>query len=160
MGDPDVDAVHRTTLGRDDHVFSKDVLVLGPGAITTFNSQCTIWFPESFPLLYLPSFVSFRMTDIWQSLIAQVCLWADDQLLSHHGDGVTQVRNQHNILKNFADEVVGYSRNEETAQTLLSLDLSTDSGRVGENLLACYRALEAIGVRRARFRSMMHGLRT
>lgn len=145
-GDPDVDAVYRMTVGRDDHTFSNDVLVLAPNSLTTFNSQCTVWFPEAFPLLYLPSFVSFRMTDIWRSLIAQVCMWADSQLLSYHGDGVTQVRNEHNLVRDFDDEVVGYLRNDDIARTLMDLRLDPGVDAMETNLVTCYRALNEIGV--------------
>ena len=44
---------------------------LAPGSWCPFNSQSTWWFRNAFALLYLPSLVSFRVTDIWRSLIAQ-----------------------------------------------------------------------------------------
>lgn len=145
-GDPDVDAVYRMTVGKGDHTFADGSIVLAPGAMTTFNSQCTVWFPEAFPLLYLPSFVSFRMTDIWRSLVAQACLWAFEGQLSYHGNGVTQVRNEHDLLRDFHDEVVGYERNDEIRKVLSSLPLQPGPGAVSDNLRACYVALEAIGI--------------
>jgi hypothetical protein len=41
-------------------------LWLPPGTWCPFNSQTTWWWPEAYPLLYLPSHCSFRMTDIWR----------------------------------------------------------------------------------------------
>ena len=38
-----------------------------PGAWCPFNSQNTTWWPEAFPLMYLPAYCSFRMTDIWRA---------------------------------------------------------------------------------------------
>jgi len=155
-GDPDVDAIYRLTVGKVDHTYSPRALVLGAGATTTFNSQCTLWFPEAFPLLYLPSFVSFRMTDIWRSLVAQVCLWAQGDMLSYHGDGVTQLRNEHSLIRDFEDEVVGYLRNDEIARELLSLRLSGDREDVSANLVACYRKLHEINVVTAAELDLVH----
>ena len=69
-GSPDVDAVWRLVF---DHEFRFDEapsIWLAPGSWCPFNSQSTWWFRTSFPLLYLPSFVSFRVTDIWRSFVA------------------------------------------------------------------------------------------
>src|SRR5262249_44222362 len=69
-GSPDVDAVWRLVF---DQVFTFDEapsVCLAPGSWCPFNSQNTWWFHTAFPLLYLPSFVSFRVTDIWRSFVA------------------------------------------------------------------------------------------
>ncbi|MHC4265647.1 MAG: STELLO glycosyltransferase family protein, partial [Planctomycetota bacterium] len=64
---PDVDAVYRLTQ-RLPLTFRKDRrLALGNGSKCPFNSQNTTWFPDAYPLLYLPAYCSFRMTDIWRS---------------------------------------------------------------------------------------------
>jgi len=142
-GDPDVDAVYRLTVGKDDHRYREATIILDVGTITPFNSQSTVWFRESFAYLYLPSFVSFRMTDIWRSFVAQVCLWKSADRLSYHSEGVWQDRNAHNLLRDFADETVGYLRNDEIVTALRGLELA---GSPGENLLECYQMLNSIGI--------------
>lgn len=145
-GDPDVDAIYRLTVGRDDHKFFDRSLILDKGTAVPFNSQCTIWFEEAFPLMYLPSNVSFRMTDIWRSFIAQICLWAMDSHVAYHGRGVYQERNAHDLHRDFLQEMVGYERNDEIFQTLSALELDSDPVNAGKNLKTCYRALRKIDI--------------
>ena len=145
-GDPDVDAVYRLTVGKDDHVFRDTTVGLDFGTVVPFNSQSTLWFSEAFPYLYLPSFVSFRMTDIWRSFVAQICLWAVGDRVTYHGKGVKQVRNEHDLMRDYRDEVVGYDRNEEIVENLQRLQLSSNIVDGPANLLACYRELKRIGI--------------
>jgi len=69
-------------------------------------------------LLYLPCFVSFRMTDIWRSFVAQAALWVHGSTLAFHSATVEQVRNEHNLMKDFQDEVIGYLNNRKIASVL------------------------------------------
>lgn len=145
-GDPDVDAIYRLTVGRSDHEFLDRSVILDKGTAVPFNSQCTIWFEEAFPLMYLPSNVSFRMTDIWRSFVAQICLWAVDSHVAYHGRGVYQERNAHDLQRDFLQEVVGYERNDEIFNTLLGLKLHADPSKTGDNLRMCYGALREIDI--------------
>src|SRR5262249_12108164 len=74
-GAPDVDAVWRLILDREITFNESPSILLPRGVWCPFNSQNTWWWKQSFPLLYLPSYCSFRMTDIWRSFVAQRCLW-------------------------------------------------------------------------------------
>ena len=145
-GDPDVDAIYRLTIGRDDHSFIDRSLIVDYGTVVPFNSQSTIWLQEAFPLLYLPSFVSFRMTDIWRSFVAQICLWAAGLHVAYHGQGVYQERNAHDLHRDFLQEVVGYERNQEILDVLRALELTSGVVAMGDNLRKCYRALRSIGI--------------
>ena len=87
-----------------------------PDVWCPFNSQTTWWFPAACPLMYLPSFCTFRMTGIWRSFVAQRCLWAMGSALTFHQAEVIQQRNVHNLLKDFEDEVPGYLRNESICE--------------------------------------------
>jgi hypothetical protein len=145
-GDPDVDAIYRLTVGRDDHTFLDRSIILDKGTVVPFNSQCTIWFEEAFPLMYLPSNVSFRMTDIWRSFVAQVCLWAMDSHVAYHGRGVYQERNEHDLHRDFMQEVIGYERNDAIFSSLLKLELNPDAAKAGDNLRACYQALRELEI--------------
>ncbi len=75
-GSADVDALWRLVLDKPFHFRPGASVALTPGVWCPFNSQSTWWWPEAYPLMYLPSFCSFRMTDIWRSFVAQRCLWA------------------------------------------------------------------------------------
>src|SRR5262249_28514451 len=97
------------------------------------------------PLLYLPSRCSFRMTDIWRSFVAQRCLWEMGHSLVFHPPEVIQMRNVHNLQRDFADEVTGYLKNGEIATRLASLELAPGAGAL-DNLVRCYEALVQAGI--------------
>ena len=140
-GSPDVDAVWRLTMDEEFTFRDNGSVLLRKGAWCPFNSQSTWWFPEAYPLLYLPSFVSFRMTDIWRSFIAQRCLWALGYGLVFHGPEMHQERNPHNLLRDFEQEIPGYLGNDRIREVLEGLQLSGKTEDVGKNLRHCYRAL-------------------
>ena len=68
---PDVDAIYRLTLPLPQNFRADRRVALAPGTWCPFSSQNTTWWPDTFPLLYLPAYCSFRMTDIWRGFIAQ-----------------------------------------------------------------------------------------
>ena len=137
---PDVDAVFRLT-NPSSIKFDSNTIVLSEGTYCPFNSQNTIWWPEVFTYLYLPFTVSFRMTDIWRSFIAQRCLYAHGFNLAFKEASMYQIRNEHSLIKDFADEIPGYLQNIEIVDILESLCLSNDLKRASENLVMCYEAL-------------------
>ena len=140
-GSPDVDAIWRLILDRPIVFKAAASVSLAAGSFCPFNSQSTWWWAPAFPLMYLPSCCSFRMTDIWRGFIAQRCLWEIDEQLVFHAPEVEQARNDHELLVDFQEEVPGYLANERIVRDLLSLSLSADRGQVGRNLLRCYDAL-------------------
>lgn len=144
---PDVDAVWRLTVGNEPFAFDAAQSVrLAPGAWCPFNSQSTWWFRPAFPLMYLPSTCTFRMTDIWRSLVAQRCLWELGQGVTFHPPEVDQARNPHDLMRDFEDEIPGYLHNEQIAATLAALPLLPGPSAVTANLIACYQALVATNV--------------
>jgi hypothetical protein len=144
-GDPDVDAVYRLTTERTIR-FRSSIVVLGSGTYCPFNSQNTVWWPEMYTLLYLPCFVSFRMTDIWRSLVAQVCLYATGKYLAFRAATVFQKRNIHDCLRDFKDELPGYIHNTRIVEILAGLRLSSNATDMSDNMRACYEALIAAGI--------------
>jgi hypothetical protein len=142
-GSPDVDAIWRLVLDRPFDFDDGPSVLLPPGAWCPFNSQSTWWWPEAYPLLYLPSHCSFRMTDIWRSFIAQRCLWELGVGVVFHAAEVLQDRNQHDLMRDFRDEIPGYQRNRELAQVLTDTALESGPGAVASNLRRCYQALVA-----------------
>ncbi len=140
-GNPDVDAVWRLLLSRDIRFQTKPSLALKRGAWCPFNSQNTWWWPAAYPLMYLPSFCTFRMTDIWRSFVAQRCLWEMGGALAFHAADVVQDRNQHSLLRDFQDEVPGYLNNARIRAVLEALPLKSGPESAGGNLRRCYDAL-------------------
>lgn len=145
-GSPDVDAVWRLLLDRDFSFDANESVILPPGSWCPFNSQSTWWFPRAYPLMYLPSFVSFRMTDIWRSFVAQRCLWALGLGVVFHGPEMFQDRNPHNLMRDFEQEIPGYLSNERIRVLLEDLPLQGGDDSVGSNLYRCYEALVAAGI--------------
>lgn len=145
-GSPDVDAVWRLTQDRPFDFADRASVWLAPGQWCPFNTQSTWWWPVAYPLLYIPSYCSFRMCDIWKSFVAQRCLWAMDLGVVFHAPEVVQDRNEHNLMKDFADEVPGYLQNDRIAEVLEGVHLSSGADAVGDNLRRCYEALIAEGI--------------
>lgn len=138
---PDVDAVYRMTLKLPFNFDEHASLALGKNSWSPFNSQNTTWFKEAFPLLYLPSYCSFRMTDIWRSFVAQRIAWTCNWPVMYHNATVWQERNDHSLIKDFEDEIPGYLHNENICKQLKELDLLSGENNLTENLLRCYRML-------------------
>ena len=139
-GDPDVDAIYRMTIVAETK-FDKNTIVLQPGTFCPFNSQNTIFWKDAFPLLYLPAYVSFRMTDIWRSFVAEACLYAMDKAIAFREATVFQERNQHSLIKDFRDEVPGYLNNVRIVEILTGLSLDSQPSGTAANVLKCYEAL-------------------
>lgn len=139
-GNPDVDAIYRLTT-EGEIKFNPNTIIFSNGTFCPFNSQNTIWWPEAYPLLYLPSFVTFRMTDIWRSLIAQICLYKIGKHIAFCNATMFQERNEHSLICDFRDEIPGYLHNIEIVEILKELPLSDDPKQIGENSLLCYKKL-------------------
>ena len=143
---PDVDAIYRLVMPLPVKFDRLDPLALSNGSWCPFNSQNTTWFPNAYMLLYLPTFCSFRMTDIWRSFVAQRICWSNDWSVLFHNATVRQERNEHNLMNDFADEVDGYCNNLKIIAALQTLELKSGVGHLSENLVLCYSALIEIGV--------------
>ena len=143
---PDVDAIYRLTLPLPVTFDDALSIALAARSICPFNSQNTTWFEEAFPLLYLPSFCSFRMTDIWRSFVAQRIAWTCGWSILFHSSTVLQERNEHRLLKDFEDEVSGYINNAELMNVLAKLPLKDGIENIYENLECCYRSIIKLGL--------------
>jgi hypothetical protein len=139
---PDVDAVWRLVLDQEFRFRKVNSILLPQGSWCPFNSQSTWWHPPAWPLLYLPSRCSFRMTDIWRSFIAQRCLWELGAGVVFHSSEVEQERNVHDLMADFRDEVPGYLRNEELVRILETIRLEPGKDAVGANMVHCYEAMQ------------------
>ena len=107
-GDPDVDAIWRLTNKYACQFDIAEPLVLQKGVISPFNSQNTLFKKDLFLLMYLPSTVSFRFTDILRGLVAQPIMWSHEYLLGFIGPTVIQERNEHNLISDLISEIPMY----------------------------------------------------
>lgn len=138
---PDVDAVYRL-IGELPITFrAQSDIALAADQYCPYNSQNTTTFKQAFPLLYLPAKCSFRMTDIWRSFVATRIAHALGWRVLFHKPTVYQVRNDHDLMRDFAEEVDGYLHNEEIVKTLQALPLSSSAGSLQDSMRSCYAAL-------------------
>ena len=144
---PDVDAIYRLVCKLPiDFEIGENIHLL-KGQYCPFNSQNTTFFKEAFPLLYLPSYCSFRMTDIWRSFIAiRICHQLEWDIM-FHAPTVFQDRNHHDLMRDFSEEVSGYLGNEKMVEILEGLNLKEGEGvsTIAENLITCYEAICSSG---------------
>jgi hypothetical protein len=143
---PDVDAIYRLILPLPQNFRADRRVVLGKGTWCPFNSQNTTWWSDAFPLLYLPSCCSFRMTDIWRSFVAQRIAWENGWQVLFHEPSVRQQRNQHDLMADFVEELPGYLHNDRIRRALEDLALSGNAGNMFGDLRCCYQALINIEV--------------
>lgn len=137
--DPDVDAIYRLTCDTPCYFKERDPVVLGKGTLSPFNSQNTLIRKELFPLLYLPTYVTFRFTDILRSLVAQPIMWLYDYQLGFTNATVVQKRNRHDYMKDFISEIPMYQHGEIIID-LVSTSISK-SESMETNLYNAYKAL-------------------
>lgn len=139
-GDPDVDAIYRLTHSASDFSFlQKDPLLLAPGDYCPLNSQNTYFIRQLFPLLYLPLTVDFRFTDILRGYIAQIIAQHYGYEVGFCSPNVVQIRNIHNLFKDFQDELTTYRNSKlvvEIGESIVSADTN-----IMDNLYNIYEAL-------------------
>lgn len=140
-GSPDVDAIWRLVLDREFEFEDQSSVYLTRGNWCPFNTQSTWWWPAAFPLLYVPSYCTFRMCDIWKSFVAQRCIWELGAGVAFHAPEVAQDRNFHDLMRDFHDEIPGYELNRRIVEILENVDLKSGLEEVSENLKRCYESL-------------------
>ena len=142
-GNPDVDAIFRLMNPQKKNFnFIKDKkFFISKKSYVPFNSQSTIWHSEAFPLLYLPVTCTFRSTDIWRSLIAQIILNSDDKHILFQSPTVFQDRNKHDLMKDFESEVPVYLDSKKIINLLKDIKFKKGPKKYLGNLLKSYEIL-------------------
>lgn len=138
-GDPDVDAIYRLTDNTPIYFDCREPLVLDKESCCPFNSQNTYFRKEVFALLYLPSTVTFRFTDILRGLVAQPILWSAGYHLGFGGATVLQKRNPHDYLKDFESEIPCYLLADNVVK--VAKESVRPEKPIAENMVSVYRAL-------------------
>ena len=139
-GDPDVDAIYRLTSDKACNFHERSPLVLQPGTFSPFNTQNTAIIKELFPILYLPTYVSFRFTDILRGIVAQPIMWAAGYTLGFTNATVIQNRNPHDYFKDFISEIPMYLHIEKVTEIVVKCVKSNCS--IIDNLYNSYLELE------------------
>jgi hypothetical protein len=137
--DPDVDAIYRLTSDKACYFNERNPVVLSKGTICPFNTQNTIIRKELFPLLYLPTYVTFRFTDILRGLVAQPIMWLYGFQLGFCNATVVQKRNPHDYMKDFISEMPMYESSSKVIEIVESVISKDDS--IENNLHFVYTAL-------------------
>ncbi|MGV7222864.1 MAG: STELLO glycosyltransferase family protein [Nitrospinales bacterium] len=144
--DPDVDALYRLIISpsmqKSIKFERKEPIFLNRSQYCPFNSQNTLWNKELFPLLYLPATVSFRFTDILRGYLAQRCMWEKELYLGFCSATVYQRRNEHNLMKDFKDEIECYINTKSIVNLIDSIDLNQN---LCDSLLKLYSELALSG---------------
>jgi len=136
--DPDVDAIYRLCIHDQIKFIKNKKISLGKHVYCPFNSQNTYWNKLVFALLYLPSTVESRVTDIWRGYIAQRILWELDSELIFSSPSVYQERNIHDFTKDFNQELDLYIKSESLINTLELINLN---GTPANMMLKIYKKL-------------------
>lgn len=134
--DPDVDSLYRLIVNEECFFNKAEPIILPEGVISPFNSQNTAFRKELFPLLYLPSSVTFRFTDILRGLIAQPIMWLYGYKLGFLEATVKQERNYHNLMEDFRSEVPMYLYGEKITELVQSVIHASDS--IEDNIFNSY----------------------
>jgi hypothetical protein len=119
-GNPDVDAIYRLMFPEETSwkFLENRILILNSNQIAPINSQTTLWNEEIYRLMYLPSFSTFRVTDILRGYIASHCLQVNRIPVGFFSPLVFQDRNEHNLIKDFQDEIPLFLKAKEFVQEL------------------------------------------
>lgn len=138
--DPDVDAIYRLTSNKPCFFNKRPPIVLPKGVFSPFNTQNTAILKDLFPIMYLPSKVTFRFTDILRGIIAQPIMWAAGYHLGFTEATVLQKRNPHDFTKDFISEIPMYLEIENAANIASKTVLSKNT--IADNLYNVYYELE------------------
>jgi hypothetical protein len=142
--DPDVDAIYRLTNDNPCYFEKREPVVCSSGTISPFNTQNTLFKENLFSLLYLPTTVTFRYTDILRSLISQPIMWLYGYELGFVNATVIQKRNPHNYFDDFISEIPMFQSTElvvRLVQESISINDSIES-----NLYKTYLTLSREGI--------------
>ena len=137
--DTDVDAIYRLTSNQHIYFDQNEPLVLSTGTVSPFNCQSTTFQKDVYVLMYLPTSITPRASDIVRSLIAQPIMWQHGYLTGFTPPTVTQERNPHDYLKDFENEILIYLHAEDIFR--ITKNSLRDGASMSENLREAYQAL-------------------
>jgi hypothetical protein len=125
--DPDVDAIYRMTGALPFNFLQKRKLLTVP--VETFvpwNAQATLFAPDAYWSLLLPTSVHGRVSDIWRSYIGERLFWEFNLSLAFASSFVKQFRNPHSYFKDYFHEKPLYENASNLLDHLAQIKLSSD----------------------------------
>jgi len=131
--DPDVDAIFRLTQPLNIFFDKAPPISLPAGLMCPWNSQNTLFYETAFWGLTIPTTVSFRVCDIWRSYWVQRILWDIRAEVAFLPPTVDQIRNAHDYLLDFEEEMDLYFKAEPLAKFLN--EWSSDKPTLPERIL-------------------------
>jgi hypothetical protein len=143
-GDTDVDAIQRLVFGVKDVKFpvTSKVDIIGDGDFCPFNSQLTLWARPAFPLMYLPSTVTFRFTDILRGIVSKRVMDANKLVMGFSDSIGHQIRNEHDLMLDFSSEIPCYLDTKKAWDCLYGLE----QGSVEKGIRESYMRLVTEGI--------------
>ena len=112
--DPDVDALFRLISNNEVTWEKNKKIIISNKNVCVFNTQNTFWIDSTmFIGLLLPCSVTFRYCDILKGIIANILLKFNDKNMAYTSPNVTQLRNEHDLIKDFESEYSMYIANEK-----------------------------------------------
>jgi hypothetical protein len=112
-GNPDIDAMQRILFNEWEEVyFDVKNYYTSNAPYNPFNSQNTILAREVIPYFMLLPHLE-RIDDIWGSYLAQSYLYKGKPIVAYGPPTVYQERNEHDLFKDFDDEIYAYQNGPE-----------------------------------------------
>jgi len=137
--DPDVDAIFRLTRPLKIYFTDSEPISLPPGLMCPWNSQNTLFYSAAFWGTLIPITTSFRVCDIWRSYWVQRILWDIGGELAFLPPSVEQIRNAHDYLLDFEDELDLYLKAEDLIKFLL--EWKSEKPTIEERILDLAKAM-------------------
>lgn len=137
---PDVDAIFRLLNNEINIKFKNSKISLG-NALSTFNSQNTIWHKSLLELMYLPVTCTMRCTDIWRSIIALNILKINKLEILFYGTTMYQTRNYHNLMNDFKLEVPMYLNSNTFNDIIKKINIKRGKIFFSHNMIKIYKEL-------------------
>lgn len=141
--DTDVDAIYRLSVNKTVTFKDDKSIALDSHTYCPVNSQNTAWKKPAYILLYLPSTVASRVCDILRGWVAQRLSWELDAHVAFLSPSVYQLRNEHDFLKDFEEEIPLYLNAEKIIEILENTPLT---GSIEAKFIAIYQALAEQGI--------------
>jgi hypothetical protein len=151
-GEPDIDAVTRIVLRpRSEGVLDAAMLpvALGTATYCPFNSQNTAFATDLLPCMYVPimgrTYRGMRIGrygDIWCSYFTKWCADAMGEVIAYGSPIVDQLRNDHDLLDDLAQELPGMMLTERLIPALRDIPppVCSDYVEAYDHLMAGLRA--------------------
>lgn len=137
--DTDVDAIYRLANNKHIHFDSNPDICIDYNCFAPFNTQSTLWNNKLYPLLYIPSSVDFRFTDILRGYVAQRIMWDYGYKVGFHAPNTHQIRNAHNYYHDLLGELTMYKCVPNLLDILRGMEFNNKS--IEMDLLDCYKKL-------------------